>query len=117
MPSREGPPRHRERTPGKEQEPVPYHLVAHYTAEQVQDSARAYNQAQQLIDNPGILLSAYRLELPPLAPGWFVAVLGDTPPEEVQAQLLAILATGEPATLPDNVWKYLEQRRRQASQI
>src|SRR5690348_16719218 len=111
MPSHEGPPIHREGTSSKEQEPVPYHLTAHYTDEQAQDSARAYSQAQRLIDNPGILLSAYRLELPPIAPGWFVAVLGETPPEEIQAQLLAILSTGEPATLPDNVMKYLEKRR------
>jgi hypothetical protein len=43
--------------------------------------------------------------------------LGETPPEEIQAQLLDILSTGELATLPDNVLKFLEQRRRQASTI
>jgi hypothetical protein len=105
------------RNPGKEQEPTPYHVAAHYTDEHVQDSARAYSQAQQLIATPGILLSAYRFEYPPVAPGWFVAVLGETPPEEIQARLLAILSAGEPATLPDKVRKFLEQRRAQASQI
>ena len=117
MPAPEGPPIPQEGEPEKEQEPPPYHVAAHYAEPQEQLSASAYNQTQRLIARENVDLSTYRLQLPPIAPGWYVAVLGEPPSEEIHAQLLNILSSGEPTTLPAQVLNFLQERRRQASQI
>lgn len=68
-------------------------------------------QAQEAIFATSLELSAYRFRLDQVS---YVAVLGDRPPTEFDQTLQAILAGGEPATLPADILKMLNQRRIQA---
>ncbi len=115
-----------ERAPRTEGEPQPYSLAARYQDERA--SGRSYEEAQAFIyTNAQLELSAYRLQLPRVdAPrrrlnspafDWYVAVVGEQPPAEFDTRLRRILLTGEPASLPDEVLKYLFERRAQASQM
>jgi hypothetical protein len=74
----------------------------------------AYFQAQEAIFNTDHELSAYRLKLEEI---FYVAVLGDTPPEDFDQTIRAILAAGEPASLPPHILAYLNQRRLQARKL
>src|SRR5262249_55667191 len=79
-----------------------------------QSSEVPYDQAQQAIYETPCDLSVFRLRLgPDLA--WHVAALGASPAEELQRRIEAILSTGEPVTLPDDVLGYLAQRRKEQS--
>src|SRR5689334_4751920 len=117
MPSTEGPPIPHEGDPDKEQEPSSYYLASHYPHEK--PAGRAYMQAQRVIFNAKDQcdLSAYRFQLPQLIPGYYVAVLGEPPPEELHQRLLNVLSSGEPTSLPDEALAFLQQRRRQATQL
>jgi hypothetical protein len=89
-----------------------YHQAARYPDEQT--SERPYDQMQQAIYETPCDLSAYRLML-----GrdlvWHVAVLGNTPPEQLHRRITEILATGEQVTLPDNDLIALNERRKKQS--
>ena len=97
---------------GPEQSQEPFCIAAKFQAEPV--SRRAYFTAQDAIkkhqDND---LSVYRFQLTGV---FHVAVLGVTPPEPLEQQLRQILATGAPATLPENIVALLFARRIQATQ-
>lgn len=113
MPSLErgGPPGRPEESDHREFEPVPYHRVARFGDEQV--ASRAYRHAQDAVfQGPPSDLSVYRFLLDQVS---HVAVLGELPPTDLDAQLTAILAAGEPATLPHEVLSALAQRRQQLS--
>jgi len=100
------------RQPRKEPEKAPYHRAARYSDEQ--SSEAPYDQAQQAIYATPCDLSVYRLRLgPELA--WHVAALGAPPAEELQRRIEAILSTGEPVTLPDDMLIYLTKRRKEQS--
>ena len=115
-----------EGTTHKEGESQPYALAARYQDERA--SGRSYEEAQEFIyTNTQLELSVYRLQLPQVdAPrrrlnatafDWYVAVVGEQPPEEFDVRLRRILSTGEPASLPDEVLTHLLERRAQATQM
>ena len=101
-----------EEPPAHEPELTPYQRAARFAGER--PAGRAYDQAQRVIyEAPQPTdLSVYRLQLNRL---WHVAALGLTPPAPVRQALDDILATGELAELPAEVWQALEERRAQAS--
>jgi hypothetical protein len=117
MPSLEGPPVHNESDRDKEQESLPYYLAARYPHEK--PAGRAYLQAQRVIFNAQDTsdLSAYRFQLPQLYPGYYVAVLGAPPAEELHQKLQRILLTGEATSLPAEALQFLQARRRRAAQL
>lgn len=101
------------REPQPESELLPeYCQVARYQDEQ--GAGRVYIQAQDVLFKQPCELSAYRLQLEKV---WHVAVLGETPTEEIDRTIRTILATGEPTSLPQDVLTFLNQRRLQAKQI
>jgi hypothetical protein len=103
-------PEQRRGEPGKEQSPNPeYYQAARYVDEQ--HAGEAYFQAQEALFATNFDLSAYRFRLEQMS---YVAVLGDTPPAEFDQTLQAILASGEPVTLPAGILQVLNQRRIQA---
>ena len=100
-----------EQHPRREHEPIPYQRAARFTDES--SAGMAYGAAQHAIfDGPSNDLSAYRLQLNRV---YHVAVLGRSPPADLAEQRGAILASGEPATLPADVLQALAERRRQMS--
>jgi hypothetical protein len=91
----------------------PYYRAARFSGER--PAGRAYSQAQELIfRDPGCDLSVYRLQLERV---WHVAVLGEPPREDLDRKLRAILARGEPASLPEEIRLELRRRRAQAIQL
>lgn len=106
-------PEHRRGAPNKEPETQPaYAQAARYGDEQ--EAGEAYFQAESAIFGTNYELSAYRLQLEQI---WHVAVLGDTPPEDFDQTIQAILSTGQPTELPPEILAFLNQRRLQASQL
>ena len=94
-----------------EDESVPYHRTARFADEP--SAGLAYGAAQRAIfDGPPNDLSAYRFQLNTV---YHVTVLGEPPPAELDTQLVAILASGEPSILPPEVLAALTERRRQMS--
>ena len=111
MPSPEhGPGGPAEQPSRPENEPVPYHRTARFADDRT--AAGVYQRIQDTIFTVPCDLSAYRFLLDQ-AP--HVAVLGAPPPPELDTQLAAMLAAGEPATLPGVVLQVLTERRRQMS--
>jgi hypothetical protein len=99
--------------PRPEHEPLPYTQAARFAGEQ--PAAHAYAAAQDAIyTGPPNDLSVFRFRLNQV---WHVAALGLQPPSELAQALTAILAAGEPATLPDDLWQLLTQRRQQATRL
>jgi len=91
-------------------EPPPYHRAARFSGEH--PAGQAYEQAQEALYNgPPNDLSVYRLVL---AQVYHVAVLGQTPPDELKQRLETILAAGESAELPTEILHALAERRRQS---
>ncbi len=112
MPSPEhghgGPPEQPQR---REPEPIPYLRSARFADEP--SAGTAYGAAERAIfEGPPNDLSAYRFQLNRI---YHVAVLGESPPTDLDEQLTAILASGEPAELPSDVLSALSERRRQMS--
>ena len=112
MPSPEhGPSRPTEQSRRPEDEPAPYHRTGRFADEP--SAGLAYTAAQDAIfSGPPNDLSAYRFQFNRV---YHVAVLGEPPPADLDQQLAAILATGEPAQLPHEVLTALVERRRQMS--
>ena len=97
--------------PAQDQDPPLYQRAARFAGER--PAGRAYDQAQHVIYEAPVPtdVSVFRLQLNRL---WHVAALGIVPPAPVLQALEDILATGEPADLPAEVWQALAQRRAQA---
>lgn len=96
--------------PSAEQSPVPYYQAARFSSEATAGRAyflahRAIFKAREQCD-----LSAYRFQLNRI---YHVAVLGETPPEELDRRLRKILAAGELTSLPEDVLQLLIARRAQ----
>jgi hypothetical protein len=90
-----------------------YHQAARYRNER--PAGKAYTKAQELIyKRSDVDLSAYRLLV---KKQWHVSVLGEMPPEEVDKRVRQILASGEPATLPEEILRVLHHRRLLAKQV
>jgi hypothetical protein len=87
-----------------------FHRSARFTGES--PAGLAYQQAQEaLYSGPPNDLSTFRLLL---NDAWYVAVLGQEPPQSLHDQLTTLLASGEPADLPPALWQALNLRRKQA---
>jgi hypothetical protein len=71
-----------------------------------------YQQTEAAIFNSKYELSVYRFQLDGL---WHVAVIGDTPPQEFAEKVQAMLNTGEQVTLPLDILRQLNERRRKAT--
>ncbi|GMU26405.1 MAG: hypothetical protein AMXMBFR16_13100 [Candidatus Uhrbacteria bacterium] len=96
--------------PRKEEEPSSsYYRAARFTGEE--PAGHAYVQAQEAIFNSEHDLSVYRFQLQQL---WHVAVLGQKPPEDFDQLIQGILAAGEATSLPPDILKFLQERRKQA---
>lgn len=103
-------PEHGDRNQGKENEPIPYYQAARFADEK--PAGRAYFQAQEtLFRNPDCDLSVFRVQLNRIS---HVVLLGDLPEPELEQKLLQILSSGEPASLPLDILKVLQERRVQA---
>ena len=90
-----------------------YHQAARFPGEEL--AGRAYFAAQETVATHAgdVDLSAYRFRLDRVD---HVAVLGDPPPTALHDELRRILATGEPATIPEDVLKLLNARRAEATE-
>jgi hypothetical protein len=96
--------------PSAEHEPVPYLRAARFASDRL--AGQVYFQVQEAIYSAEANdLSAYRFQLNRIS---HVAVLGNPPPPDLDNQLSALLAAGEPATLPPEVVTALQERRAQA---
>lgn len=93
-----------------EHEPSPYTRAARFAGER--PAGLAYRKAEAAIFGTPCDLSVYRLQF---QQRWHVAVLGELPPDEFAQRIDAILATGEPTTLPSDVMRVLQQRRAELS--
>jgi hypothetical protein len=90
----------------------PYYLAVSY--QQERRARQAYDQAQALLFEQECELSAFRFYVGPI---WYVAIVGETPPPELETQLKHLLRRGESTTLPPNVTEGLQQRRARATKI
>lgn len=98
--------------PAPEAQPQPYIISARYP--DLHSSAQPYHEAQELIRNEELALSAYRLQLrriEPLPDGLFVTILGEEPPVEYDQQFRRILSTGQTVELPQELQDVLLERR------
>ena len=113
MPTPERGPGGPEQHPRREQEPAAYQRAVRFAGEQ--PAGRAYVAAQRVIyEAPQpVDVSVFRLQLNQL---WHVVALGLAPPAPVLKALEEVLATGEPANLPQEVWQALADRRAQQIQ-
>jgi hypothetical protein len=95
-----------------ERQPVPYHRAARFAAEQPARDAYFASQGAVLGYKGQVDLSTYRVQIDAI---YHVVVLGEEPPAELGAQIDAILAAGEGATVHPTVLTRLAQRRREQS--
>src|SRR5712691_9777452 len=93
-------------------EPRSYLQAARFSGER--PAGRAYVRIQALLFRARADLSAYRFHLERV---WHVAVLGQEPPQTLDRRIRRALASGEPATLPEEILTLLWERRAQAIQI
>ncbi len=90
-------------------QPEAYVRAARFNHER--DAGRAYDRSQDLVFRAPCDLSAYRLQVSQV---WHVAIVGETPPEDLNRRIERILSRGEPAALPDAVVEALLQRSAEA---
>ncbi len=115
-PERGGPgpdhPHHEPPPTAAERAPEPYRRAARFAGER--PAGRAYFAAQRIIYEAAepLDLSVFRLQLNRL---WHVATLGIVPPATVLSAIEDILAAGEPADFPAEVWQALAERRAQTT--
>ncbi len=93
---------------------VPYYQAARFATEA--QAGAVYFPLQQIIfeEQNECDLSAYRFKI---AEGWHVVVLGERPPEALHLRIETLLTTGELVSIREDVLRYLQQRRAQATQI
>jgi hypothetical protein len=94
------PPLHQQESP-----PEPYFRAAQFRSERA--AGHVYFQAQELLFRTPCDLSAFRLQYSQL---WHVAVVGEAPPEDLDRRIELVLSRGQPAELPDEVVRLLQER-------
>ncbi len=93
----------------REQPPQQDYYQASRFAQEHHEALDTYEQLQALLlDSPDVDLSTYRFLFNQVS---YVAILGQQPPDEIEAQVIGLLAAGETAAVPDNVLKVLRDRR------
>jgi hypothetical protein len=90
----------------------PYYVAVSFQRER--RARQAYDQAQALLFEQECELSAFRFYV---GPTWYVAIVGEAPPSELETQLKHLLRRGDPTTLPPDVIEHLQQRRARATKI
>jgi hypothetical protein len=83
----------------------PYLRAAQFRSERA--AGHVYFQAQELLFRTPCDLSAFRLQYSQL---WHVAVVGEAPPEDLDRRIERVLSRGQPAELPDEVVRLLQER-------
>jgi hypothetical protein len=102
-----------ERQPSPEPESRRYEHAARFPTDQA--AYQVYQRLQDLLyRSPQADLSVYRFQLDRQS---HTAVLGRTPPASLAGRLDALLALGEPVTLPPEVLEALWTRRRAAARL
>jgi hypothetical protein len=91
-----------------------YHQAARFPGEAPAGVAYFAAQVAVAAHAGDVDLSAYRFQLNAVS---HVVVLGDPPPTALHDELRAILATGEPATVPEDVLRLLNARRAGATEL
>jgi hypothetical protein len=74
-------------------------------------SGRIYQKLQRAIFESACDLSVYRFKFDD---AWHIVVLGETPPTALEEKLTALLASGDPVSLPLEVANALAVRRSEA---
>lgn len=97
--------------PSKEPE-KPFVAAAKFEAES--PAASVYFKAQETVFRNDCDLSVYRFKLREVS---HVAILGESPAPELQAQLADLLAAGTAVQLPNDIVSALLQRRTQAKRV
>jgi hypothetical protein len=101
-----------EQSSSSEREVIPYCRASRFlTTEHAQ---WVYAQVQEAIFVHDCDLSTYRFSLHQLS---HVLVLGCRPAEDLENQIAALLASGMPVALPDELLQTLRERRDQATQL
>src|SRR5438270_178532 len=98
--------------PAPERQPVPYHRAARFAAEKPARDAYFASQDAVLGYAGKVDLSTYRVQIDAI---YHVAVLGEEPPAALGAQIDAILAAGDAATVHPTVLARLAARRQEQS--
>ncbi len=96
--------------PHQDTEQRMYQRAARFAGER--SAGESYYAIQRVIYEaaPPVDISVYRLQLDAL---WHVAALGLVPPAPVLQAIEEVLAPGEPADFPVEVWQALADRRAQ----
>lgn len=98
--------------PDSSSDPSLYYQAAKFDRER--QAKRAYFRCQETVFQAQECdLSVYRFLLDRIS---HVAVIGQTPPEEIDRRLRKLLAAGEPTSLPADIIQLLFARRIQAAQ-
>ena len=93
---------------------VPYLRAVRFAGEA--PAGQVYFAVQDAIfTGPPNDVSAYRFHQ--RRGSWYVAVLGNPPPPELDERITALLAAGEPVTLPADVVETLAARQAQARKL
>ena len=92
-----------------EREPDAYLKCARFA--DAETAGRAYEALQEAIFSSQSDLSCFRFQLNDV---WHDAVLGQVPPPDLGVRLDALLSAGEPTTIPSEILRYLQARRKQA---
>jgi hypothetical protein len=90
----------------------PYYLAVSF--QQERRARQAYDQAQDLLFKEACELSAFRFYV---GPTWYMTIVGETSPTELETQLKHLLRRGDPTTLPPDVIEQLQQRRAAATKL
>ena len=100
--------------PGATPPPDPYVRAVRFAGEA--PAGQAYFAVQDAIfTGPPNDLSAYRFHQ--RGGVWYVAVVGNPPPPELDERITALLAAGDPVTLPASVVETLTARRAEARKL
>ncbi len=98
---------------------TPYHRAARFDGRWAErDAERAYKQTRRDLhrSRPDVDLSVFQLQIGNLIGdvaylGWYVALIGTRPDEQLEARLERHLATGTGVELPEEVLAMLRERR------
>src|SRR5947199_10416801 len=111
-------PRIPERPPQTEVSPFPFLMAARFDSRET--SQAPYDSIQSIVRDQDVDFSVYRMiqnwpesmsKAPPSPTRWYVAVIGNPPPEPLFTQVTETINTGEPVPLPDEVVSLLAEKR------
>src|SRR5947209_19545288 len=112
-------PRSPEQPPQPESNPFPFFLASRFDSRET--SQAPYDSIQTIVREQTVAdFSVYRIlqnwpesmsKAPPSQKHWYVAVLGNPPPEPLLTQVTEAIHTGEPVPLPDEVIALLAEKR------